>query len=39
MTQETQTGLCINIKGWDGEADGKKVQKGEDICRFMTDSC
>ena len=25
-------GLCINLEGWDGEADGREVQKGGDIC-------
>ena len=24
-------GLCINLEGWDGEADGREVQKGKDI--------
>ena len=39
MAQETQTGLCINLEGWDGEADGREVQKGGDICISMADSC
>ena len=30
-------GLCINLVGWDGEEDGKEVQKGRDIP--MADSC
>ena len=38
MAQETQTGLCINLEGWDGEGDGRKVQKGGDICIPMADS-
>ena len=25
-------GLCINLEEWDGEGDGRKVQKGRDIC-------
>ena len=25
-------GLCINLEGWDGEEDGREVQKGGDIC-------
>ena len=29
--------LCINLEGWDGEGDGREVQKGGDIC--MADSC
>ena len=37
--QETQMGLCINLKGWDGEGDGGEVQKGGDICIPMADSC
>ena len=32
-------GLCINLEGWNGEGDGRKVQKGEDICILMADSC
>ena len=32
MAQETQQGLCINLEGWDGEEDGKEVQKGGGIC-------
>ena len=31
--------LCINLEGWDGEGDGKEVQKGVDICILMADSC
>ena len=31
--------LCINLEGWDGEGDGRKVQKGDDICISMADSC
>ena len=32
-------GLCINLEGWDGEGDGRKIQKGGDICVSMADSC
>ena len=39
MAQETQTGACINLEGWDGEEDGSEVQKGGDIYIPMTDSC
>ena len=35
MAQETQTGLCINLEGWDGEGDGREG----DICIPMADSC
>ena len=31
--------LCVNLEGWDGEADGREVQKGEVICIPMADSC
>ena len=37
MAQETQTGLCISLEGWDGEGEGREVQKGGDICIPMTD--
>ena len=39
MVQETQTGLFINLEQWDGEGDGREVQKGGDICVPMADSC
>ena len=39
MAQETQTGVCINLEGWDEEADGREVQKGGDIRIPMADSC
>ena len=32
-------GFCINLEGWDAEADGRDVQKEEDICIPMADSC
>ena len=32
-------GLCINLEGWDGEEDGREVQKGGDICIPMAYSC
>ena len=32
-------GLCINLEGWDGERDGREVQKWGDICIPMADSC
>ena len=31
--------LCINLEGWDGEGDGRGVQKGGDIHIPMADSC
>ena len=30
--------LCIYLKGWAGEADGREVQKEGDICTPMADS-
>ena len=30
--------LCINLKGRDGEGDGREIQKGGDVCIPMTDS-
>ena len=38
MTHETQTELCINLEECDGAGDGRKVQKGGDICIRMADS-
>ena len=37
--QETQTGACISLEGWDGEGDGREVQEGGDIGIPMADSC
>ena len=37
--RKLKQGLCINLEGWDGEADGREVQKGRDICIPMADSC
>ena len=31
--------LCINLEGWDGEGDGREVQKGGDVCIPVADSC
>ena len=31
--------LCINLERWDGEGDGREVQKVRDICIPMADSC
>ena len=39
MAQETQTGVCINLEGWDGEGDGREIQKGGHVCIPMADSC
>ena len=32
-------GLCINLEWWDGEGDGREVQKGGDLCIPMAYSC
>ena len=32
-------GLCINLEGWDGVGDGRKIKKGGDICITMANSC
>ena len=37
--RKPKQGLCINLEGWDGEGDGREVQKGGDICILMADSC
>ena len=37
--RKLKQGLCINLEGWDGEGDGREVQKGGDICTSMADSC
>ena len=37
--RKLKQGLCINLEGSDGEADGRKVQKGGDVCIPMADSC
>ena len=37
--RKLKQGPCINLEGWDGEDDGRKVQKGEDICTSIADSC
>jgi len=37
--RKLKQGLCINLEGWDGEEDGREVQKGGDICIPRADSC
>ena len=37
--RKLKQGLCINLEGWDGEGDGREVQKGGDTCIPMADSC
>ena len=36
--RELKPGLCNNLEMWDGEAGGREVQNGEDICTPMADS-
>ena len=37
--RKPKQGLCINLEEWDGEGDGREVQKGGDISIPMADSC
>ena len=37
--RKLKQGLCLNLEAWDGEEDGREVQKGGDICISMADSC
>ena len=38
--QKLKQGLCINLEGWNGEGDGREVQKGGGICiRSVAQSC
>ena len=37
--RKLKQGLCINLEGWDGEGDGREVQKGGCIYVPMADSC
>ena len=37
--RKLKQGLCNNREGWDGEGDGREVQKGGDICILMANSC
>ena len=37
--RKLKQGLCINLDGWDGEGDGREVQKGGYIFIPMADSC
>ena len=37
--RKLKQGLCVSLEGWDGEGDGREVQKGGDICIPMADSC
>ena len=37
--RKLKQGLCINLEGWDGEGDGREVQKEGEICIPMAASC
>ena len=37
--RKLKQGLCIDLEGWDGEGDGREVQKGGDIGIPMANSC
>ena len=37
--RKIKQGLCIDLEAWDGEGDGREVQKGGDIYISMADSC
>ena len=37
--RKLKQGLYINQEGWDGEGDGREVQKEGNICIPMADSC
>ena len=37
--RKLKQGLCINLEGWNGEADGGELQKGGYVCIPMADSC
>ena len=37
--RKLKQGLCINLEGYDGEVDGREVQKGGDICIPTADLC
>ena len=37
--RKLKQGLCINLERWDGKGDGRKAQKGGDVCIPMADSC
>ena len=38
MAKKLKQGLCSTLEGWDGEGDGREVQKGGDVCISMADS-
>jgi len=37
--RKLKQGLCVNLEEWDGQGDGREVQKGGGICIPVADSC
>ena len=37
--RKLKQGLSIKLERWDGEGDGREVQRGGDICILVADSC
>ena len=37
--RKLKQGFCVKLEGWNGLGDGREVQKEEDICIPMADSC
>ena len=37
--RKLKQGLCVNLEEWDGEGDGREVQKRGDTCIPMAASC
>ena len=33
--RKLKQGLCINLEGWDGEENGREVQKGGCVCVYV----
>ena len=36
--RKLKQGLCINLEEWDGQGNGRELQKGGDICIPVADS-
>ena len=36
--RKLKQGLCINLAGWEGEGDGRELQKAGDICMLLSRS-
>ena len=35
--RKLKQGLCVNLEGWDGEGEGREIQKRGDVCVPMAD--